>query len=58
MSFFGVSYFSGFWFFLNLTFALIAAQCYPAETSETGKITEARVVDSPAAGVPTAAPTA
>jgi hypothetical protein len=58
MSFFGVSYFSGFWFFLNLTFALIAAQCYPVETSETGKITEARGVDSPAAGVPTAAPTA
>lgn len=27
MSFMGVSYFSGFWFFLNITFAIISARC-------------------------------
>jgi O-antigen ligase len=58
MSFFGVSYFSGFWFFLNLTFALIAAQCCPVEQSETGEIAESQVVAPPAVESPAAVPDA
>jgi transcription antitermination factor NusG len=58
MSFFGVSYFSGFWFFLNLTFALIAAQCCPVETGEAGEMAESLIADSSAVESSAAAPAA
>jgi len=44
MAFIGVGYFSGFWFFLNLTFALIACYCRTealAEGPETENVAEA-----------------